>query len=164
MLILSLYFSPFEIRKPGILTWTHPELGSVVTVAKKRLFSLSHCQTMVPACSSNSKRYNTHSLLGELSVSSSCLLWMPFFTSQSVLLSLGLPYPRSHRGCNVLLFMNQLKCFCFCPQEKTVFYVIEMNAHLSPMPVCKDCSSKSQRKRRSKQLVCDSDAQHKLKI
>lgn len=50
--------------------------------------------------------------------------------------------------------MNQLKCFCFCPQEKTVFYVIEMNAHLSPMPVCKDCSSKSQRKRRSKQLVC----------
>lgn len=83
MLILSLYFSPFEIRKPGILTWTHPELRSVVTVAKKRLFSLSHCQTMVPACSSNSKRYNTRSLLGELSMSSSCLLWIPFFTSVS---------------------------------------------------------------------------------
>lgn len=160
MLILSLYFSPFEIRKPGILTWTHPELGSVVTVAKKRLFSLSHCQTMVPACSSNSKRYNTHSLLGEL-----CVILMPAVdTFLHIIVSLGLPYPRSHRGCNVLLFMNQLKCFCFCPQEKTVFYVIEMNAHLSPMPVCKDCSSKSQRKRRSKQLVCDSDAQHKLKI
>ncbi|CAI5637096.1 unnamed protein product [Oreochromis niloticus] len=28
-------------------------------------------------------------------------------------------------------------------KEKNVFYVIEMNAHLSPMPVCKDCSNKT---------------------